>query len=106
MKRLLAGLLAGAVLGCLPATAHAWDESGYWDFADKVSRRLDDSWNAELGRYRPGSPSVDTMMNANLLLLHSVAGTPRLIASIMNSEVWNCSWRSTSWGRTVARTAR
>ena len=25
---------------------------------------------------------------------------PRLIASIMNSEVWNCSWRRTSWGRT------
>ena len=73
MRRALAGLLAGAVLCCLPATAQAWDESGYWDFADKVAKRLDDSWNDELSRYRPGSPSVDTMMNANLLLLHSVA---------------------------------
>src|SRR5215208_6547023 len=26
----------------------------------------------------------------------SLAGTPRLIASIRNSEVWNCSWRRTS----------
>ena len=31
----------------------------------------------------------------------SLAGMPRLIASIMNSEVWNCSWRRTSCGRTV-----
>ena len=36
----------------------------------------------------------------------SLAGMPRLIASIRNSEVWNCSWRRTSWGRTSARTAR
>jgi hypothetical protein len=36
----------------------------------------------------------------------SRAGTPRLIASIMNSEVWNCSWRSTSCGSTDERTAR
>jgi len=36
----------------------------------------------------------------------SFAGIPRLIASIMNSDVWNCSWRSTSCGSTLARTAR
>ena len=35
-----------------------------------------------------------------------LGGDARLIASIMNSEVWNCSWRRTSWGRTVVRTAR
>ena len=57
----------------MPASAQAWDESGYWAFADKVAKRLDDSWNPTLDRYRPGSTSVDTMMNANMLLLHSVA---------------------------------
>ena len=73
MRTAVAGLLAGVMLLCLPATAAAWDEAGYWDFAEKLSRRLDDTWNPELGRYRPGSSSVDTIMNANMLLLHSTA---------------------------------
>jgi hypothetical protein len=73
MKGVVAGLLAGVLLACLPAPALAWDEAGYWEFADKLSRRLDDTWNPELGRYRPGSSSVDAMMNANMLLLHSAA---------------------------------
>lgn len=33
-------------------------------------------------------------------------GHARLIASIMNSEVWNCSCLSTRVGRTKIRTAR
>ena len=73
MRSAVAGLLAGVILVCLPAPALAWDESGYWDFADKLSRRLDDTWNPELGRYKPGASSVDAMMNANMLLLHSAA---------------------------------
>jgi hypothetical protein len=73
MRPVVAGLLAGVLLACLPAPALAWDEAGYWDFADKLARRLDDTWNPELGRYKPGSSSVDTMMNANMLLLHSAA---------------------------------
>jgi hypothetical protein len=73
MRAVVAGLLAGVILACLPAPALAWDESGYWDFADKLARRLDDSWNPFLDRYRPGSTSVDAMMNANMLLLHSTA---------------------------------
>ena len=69
----VAGLLAGALIVCLPAAALAWDEAGYWAFADKLSRRLDDEWSRSLDRYRPGSPSVDTMMNANMLLVHAAA---------------------------------
>jgi hypothetical protein len=73
MRAAVAGLVAGVMLLCAPATAAAWDETGYWDFADKLARRLDDTWKPELGRYRPGSPSVDAMLNANMLLLHSAA---------------------------------
>jgi hypothetical protein len=101
MRAAVAGLVAGVMLLCLPATAAAWDEAGYWDFADKLSRRLDDTWNPELGRYRPGSSSVDTMMNANMLLLHSAAalygheGAARqderarsIAAQLMNTPPW------------------
>jgi hypothetical protein len=73
MKTAVAGLLAGVTLLSVPATAQAWDESAYWDFADKVQRRLDDSWNPQLDNYRVGSASVETMTNANLLLLHATA---------------------------------
>ncbi len=101
MRAAVAGLLAGVILVCLPAPALAWDEAGYWDFADKLARRLDDTWNPELGRYRPGSSSVDSMMNANMLLLHSAAalhgheGASRqderarsIAAQLMSSPPW------------------
>ena len=101
MRAAVAGLLAGVMLVCLPAPALAWDESGYWEFADKLARRLDDSWNPALDRYRPGSTSVDAMMNANLLLLHSAAalrgheGASRqdararsIAAQLMNTPPW------------------
>jgi hypothetical protein len=101
MRSVFAGLLAGVILFCVPAPALAWDEPRYWDFADKLARRLDDSWNPALDRYRPGSTSVDTMMNANLLLLHSVAalrgheGAARqdararsIAAQFMNTPPW------------------
>ena len=38
-----------------------------------MQTRLDDSWNERLDRYRANSPSVDTMLNANELLVHSAA---------------------------------
>jgi hypothetical protein len=68
----VAGLCAG-LIGVFAAPASAWDDAGYWAFADKVQTRLDDTWEADLGRYRAGSPSVDTMLNANELLIHSAA---------------------------------
>ncbi len=101
MRAAVAGLLAGVILICLPAPALAWDEPGYWDFADKLARRLDDTWNPELGRYKPGASSVDTMMNANMLLLYSAAalrgheGASRqdararsIVAQLMNAPPW------------------
>jgi hypothetical protein len=69
---LVAGLCAG-LIGVFAAPASAWDDARYWAFADKVQTRLDDTWNEKLGRYRANSPSVDTMLNANELLVHSAA---------------------------------
>jgi hypothetical protein len=72
-RSLLAGALcAGLALG-VPAPAPAMDEAQYWSFADQVQRRLDDAWNPRLDQYRANSPSVDTMLNANELLVHSAA---------------------------------
>ena len=101
MRAAVAGLMAGVILLWLPAPALAWDEAGYWDFADKLAGRLDDTWSPTLDRYRPGSISIDTMMNANLLLLHSAAalhgheGAARqdararsIVAQLVNTPPW------------------
>ena len=65
----------------MPAPAQAWDEGEYWGFADRLQKRLDDSWNTRLDRYNAGSPSVDTMLNANELLIHSAAALRGLDSS-------------------------
>ena len=101
MRAGVAGLVAGVMLLWLPAPALAWEETGYWSFADKLARRLDDTWSPYLNRYRPGSSSVDTMMNANMLLLHSTAalrgheGASRqderarsIVAQLMGTPPW------------------
>jgi hypothetical protein len=101
MRAVAAGAVVAGLLFAMPASALAWDEAGYWDFADKLSRRLDDTWNARLDQYRPGSPSVDTMMNANMLLLHAAAaargheGAARqdararsIVAKLMTTPPW------------------
>jgi hypothetical protein len=72
-RSLLVGALCAGALAAVPAPAHAWDEGQYWGFADRLQKRLDDSWNTRLDRYNAGSPSVDTMLNANELLIHSAA---------------------------------
>jgi hypothetical protein len=101
MRSVVAGLVAGVMLLALPATAAAWDEPRYWEFADKLARRVDDNWRADLGRYRPGSASIDTMLNTNMLLLHSAAalrgheGASRqdararsIVAQLMSTPPW------------------
>jgi hypothetical protein len=101
IRALVAGAVVAGLLFAVPAPALAWDEAGYWDFADKISRRLDESWNERLARYRPGSPSVDTMINANMLLVHAAAaargheGAARqdararsIVAQLMGTPPW------------------
>jgi hypothetical protein len=80
-RSLLAGVLCAGVLAAVPASASAWDETAYWGFADQVQRRLDDAWVPRLDQYRVNSPSVDTMLNANELLVHSAAALRGLDAS-------------------------
>ena len=64
-----AGLLATAS----PARAAGWGEVDYWRFADRVQERVDDYWISRRGLYRPGDSSSDTMVNANMLLVHATA---------------------------------
>ena len=40
MRRVVAGAVVAGLLFVVPAPALARDEAGYWDFADKLSRRL------------------------------------------------------------------
>jgi hypothetical protein len=77
----LAGARCAGAVAALPAPARAADESGYWAFADKVQQRLDETWSDRLDRYQAGSPSVDTMLNANELLVHSAAALRGLAPS-------------------------
>jgi hypothetical protein len=100
-RSLLVGAICAGLLAVGAVPAAAWDDAGYWAFADKVQHRLDDSWSPALGRYRAGSPSVDTMLNANELLIHSAAalagqhGAARaddrarsIVAELMETPPW------------------
>jgi hypothetical protein len=67
---LLAGLL---VIAAAPASAVGYDEAGYLAYADRMQERLDRLWDEQRGHYRPSEGGSDTLINANLLLTHSVA---------------------------------
>jgi hypothetical protein len=55
------------------ATAAGWTESDYWRFIDRMQERIDESWRSTRGLYRPGDMTSDAMVNANALLVHSLA---------------------------------
>jgi hypothetical protein len=50
-RPVLAILLAGAVLAAVPASAAAFDEQGYWAFADRMQTRIDRYWDEREGLY-------------------------------------------------------
>src|SRR4051794_38578978 len=69
-----------AVVACgawAPATQAAgmlpYDEAGYLAYADRMQERLDPLWDEDAGRYRAGGGGTEPMINALLLLAHSVA---------------------------------
>lgn len=70
-------LAATAALASLalvaPASASAFDDAGYWAFADRMQQRLDPLWDERAGHYRAGGSGADPMTNSMLLLTHSVA---------------------------------
>ena len=68
---MIGGLLALAAFA--PAPAAAYDDAGYLAYADRMQERLDPLWDEQAGRYRPGGGGVDSLVNALMLLTHSVA---------------------------------
>ena len=67
---LLAGLL---VIAAAPASAVGYDDAGYLAYDDRMQERLDRLWDERRGLYRPGEGGADSLLNASLLLTHSVA---------------------------------
>jgi len=71
--------LRAALLGVLlltaaaPARALAFDDAGYLTYADRMQERLGALWNDQRGFYEPGPGGVDALVNADMLLTHSVA---------------------------------
>jgi hypothetical protein len=55
------------------AVAAPFGDAGYLHVADRIQRLLDTRWSEPHGRYRPGADLTETMVNANLLLVHAVA---------------------------------
>jgi hypothetical protein len=58
-------------------SADGYGDREYWRFADRIVDRLDALWDARAGRYDAGSGGVDTMLNADLLLVHAAAALAR-----------------------------
>ncbi|HKE81027.1 MAG TPA: hypothetical protein VKB54_17040 [Solirubrobacteraceae bacterium] len=56
-----------------PASSPPLADGGYAGMSDRLARLLDHLWDERLGRYRPGADLTETMVNANLLLVHAVA---------------------------------
>ena len=73
LRALLCALLLLACAASAPTPALAYDDAGYLAYADRLQQRLDTTWNESAGQYRPGSGGVDSLVNALMLLTHSVA---------------------------------
>src|SRR5690349_20737250 len=76
MAARLAALGAALIVaaGLAPAArAATWTDTEYWRAADRLQERIDPYWRPHRGLYKVGDLSADTMVNANLLLVHSVA---------------------------------
>ena len=73
LRALLCALPLLAYAASSPTPAFAYDDAGYLEYADRMTERLDRTWNDERGIYVPGSGGVDALVNAGLLLTHSVA---------------------------------
>ncbi|MDX6731496.1 MAG: hypothetical protein QOC54_1444, partial [Baekduia sp.] len=62
---------AAAAVSAVPAPP--FDDAAYWAYADRLQRRLDGMWDARLGRYRTTGGGCESLINALMLLTHSVA---------------------------------
>jgi hypothetical protein len=68
-------LVLVAALAAAPSApaATSWTDADYWSAVDRLQERIDRWWVSRRGLYKPGDLSADTMVNANMLLVHSVA---------------------------------
>ena len=73
LRALLCALPLLACAASPPTPAYAYDDAGYLAYADRMQERLDGLWNEQRGIYAPGPGGVDALVNAGLLLTHSVA---------------------------------
>jgi hypothetical protein len=75
LRRLVLALaaLAAALVLAAPAGAAGYADAGYWNVADRLQERIEPWWDRHRDLYKPGDLSADTMVNANMLLLHSEA---------------------------------
>src|SRR3954452_16436958 len=71
-RRAAAAALGLLALSAAPAHA-AYDDAGYWSYADRMEQRLDGLWDAEDGYYHSGGGGTEPMVNSLMLLTHSVA---------------------------------
>src|SRR4051794_2597259 len=53
--------------------APPFDDAGYWAVADHLQASLDGLWSERLGRYSAARGGCESMINALMLLTHSVA---------------------------------
>jgi hypothetical protein len=95
------GEVSRALTPAFPAAAAPVRDDGYLRVADRIAGVLDSRWSDQHGRYRPGRDLTETMVNANLLLVHAVAahrghtGPARddrrarsIVRWLVDSEVW------------------
>src|SRR5215208_1880352 len=66
-------LLVMLVGSLATSTRNAQAESGYLAYMDRMTERLDSVWDPARGYYTPGRAGTDTIFNANMLVVHSVA---------------------------------
>ena len=57
----------------LSGTRAPFDDAGYWAVADRLQAKLDPLWDEQKGIYVPAGGGVDSLVNAGILLTHSVA---------------------------------
>ena len=69
----LAALLTMLIAVSTAAASAPFTTADYWSYADRMHAALDDTWDERSGRYRPGGGGTDSMINADLLLTHSLA---------------------------------
>src|ERR1700754_119100 len=82
-RRAAAAALGALALYAAPAQA-AYDDAGYWSYADRLQQRLDPLYRD--GAYQSGGGGTGPMVNSLMLLTHSVAALEGHTGPARNDE--------------------